>query len=59
MGSVPSSQAPSVPSDRSIIFERVIGSLGASITLDDYVTQDENLGEDGNMGEDEEAEPTP
>ena len=39
IGSISPSQVSSVGLDHSLVFERVVGSLGASIALEDY--QDE------------------
>ncbi|TBU21404.1 hypothetical protein BD311DRAFT_678455, partial [Dichomitus squalens] len=42
-----SSQVSSLYFERSLIFERVVGSLGASIAADDYLREDD-YGEAGN-----------
>ncbi|TBU52116.1 hypothetical protein BD310DRAFT_764256, partial [Dichomitus squalens] len=42
VGSVAFSQASSMDLDHSLIFERVVGSLGASITRDDYIGQEDD-----------------
>ena len=39
---VSSSQASSTHTDQSIIFERVLGSLGASIASDDYLEEEQD-----------------
>ncbi|TBU42033.1 hypothetical protein BD309DRAFT_897071 [Dichomitus squalens] len=44
-GSMPPSQVSS-PDNRSIVFERVVSSLGASIAVEDYLGQDDGLGGD-------------
>ncbi|TBU36905.1 hypothetical protein BD309DRAFT_1067173 [Dichomitus squalens] len=45
VGSMPSSQLSSLHPDRSLVFERVVGSLGASIAADDYLTEDHDDGD--------------
>ncbi|TBU39369.1 hypothetical protein BD309DRAFT_1012023 [Dichomitus squalens] len=45
VGSIPSSQFSSLHLDRSLVFERVIGSLGASITAEDYLKEDYSDGD--------------
>ncbi|TBU21643.1 hypothetical protein BD311DRAFT_221169 [Dichomitus squalens] len=42
VGSVAFSQAFSMDLDHSLIFEGVVGSLGASITRDDYIGQEDD-----------------
>ncbi|TBU37723.1 hypothetical protein BD309DRAFT_904714 [Dichomitus squalens] len=46
VGSIPSSQISSLHLDRSLVFERVVGSLGASITPEDYLKEDYGEGDD-------------
>ncbi|PIL24669.1 hypothetical protein GSI_12553 [Ganoderma sinense ZZ0214-1] len=49
-GTVASSQELTRPNDSSLMFERIIGSLGASITVDDYIAEeypDEDSGVEG------------
>ncbi|TBU41866.1 hypothetical protein BD309DRAFT_964364 [Dichomitus squalens] len=48
VGSIPSSQTSATNLDRSIIFDRVFGSLGASIARDDYLQTDDKTGAEGN-----------
>ncbi|TBU23300.1 hypothetical protein BD311DRAFT_674265 [Dichomitus squalens] len=47
VGSIPSSQVSSLHLDRSLVFERVVGSLGASIAPEDYLKEDHGDGDDG------------
>ncbi|TBU60060.1 hypothetical protein BD310DRAFT_923811 [Dichomitus squalens] len=47
VGSIPSSQISSLHFDRSLVFERVVGSLGASIAPADYLNEDHGDGDDG------------
>ncbi|TBU52354.1 hypothetical protein BD310DRAFT_889547 [Dichomitus squalens] len=47
VGSIPSSQISSLHLDRSLVFERVVGSLGASIAAEDYLREDHGDGDDG------------
>ncbi|TBU52338.1 hypothetical protein BD310DRAFT_832390, partial [Dichomitus squalens] len=51
MGSLPSSQMSSLHPDRSLVFERVVGSLGASIAAEDYLEEDYDYGDDGERAE--------
>ncbi|TBU60039.1 hypothetical protein BD310DRAFT_1006898, partial [Dichomitus squalens] len=46
VGSIPSSQISSLHLNRSLVLERVVGSLGASITAEDYLKEDH--GDDDN-----------
>ncbi|TBU60035.1 hypothetical protein BD310DRAFT_848350 [Dichomitus squalens] len=46
VGSVPSSQILSLHLDRSLVFERVVGSLGASMATQDYLNEDHGDGDD-------------
>ncbi|TBU36149.1 hypothetical protein BD309DRAFT_995694 [Dichomitus squalens] len=46
VGSIPSSQISSLHLDRSLVFERVVGSLGASIAAEDFLKEDYD-GDDG------------
>ncbi|TBU22649.1 hypothetical protein BD311DRAFT_675584, partial [Dichomitus squalens] len=46
VGSIPSSQISSLHLDRSLVFEWVVGSLGASIAAEDYLKEDYD-GDDG------------
>ncbi|TBU36738.1 hypothetical protein BD309DRAFT_877790 [Dichomitus squalens] len=55
VGSIPSSQISSLHLDRSLVFERVVGSLGASISAEDYLKEDYGDGDD----EERADEPTP
>ncbi|TBU24938.1 hypothetical protein BD311DRAFT_765616 [Dichomitus squalens] len=48
VGSIPSSQTSAMNLDHSIIFERVVGSLEASIARDDYLQTDDETGAEGN-----------
>ncbi|TBU21348.1 hypothetical protein BD311DRAFT_244193 [Dichomitus squalens] len=54
VGSIPSSQISSLHLDRSLVFERVVGSLGASISVEDHLEDD--CGDDEN--EERADEPT-
>ncbi|TBU23311.1 hypothetical protein BD311DRAFT_768781 [Dichomitus squalens] len=52
VGSIPSSQISSLHLDRSLVFERVVGSLGASIAAEDYLTEDHDDGDNGERADD-------
>ncbi|TBU52351.1 hypothetical protein BD310DRAFT_832399, partial [Dichomitus squalens] len=47
VGSTPSSQILSMHIDHSLVFERIVGSLGASISAEDYLKEDYD--DDGNV----------
>ncbi|TBU60084.1 hypothetical protein BD310DRAFT_876186 [Dichomitus squalens] len=55
IGSVPSSQISSLHVDRSLVLERVVGSIGASIATKDYLIEDDGDGHD--VGRADEHEP--
>ncbi|TBU21239.1 hypothetical protein BD311DRAFT_678924, partial [Dichomitus squalens] len=46
VGSIPSSQVLSLHLDCSLVFERVVGSLGASIVAQEYLVEDYDNGDD-------------
>ncbi|TBU52353.1 hypothetical protein BD310DRAFT_832408, partial [Dichomitus squalens] len=46
VGSIPSSQVSSLHLDCSLVFERLVGSLGASIVAEDYLVEDYDNGDD-------------
>ncbi|TBU52432.1 hypothetical protein BD310DRAFT_832189 [Dichomitus squalens] len=56
VGTIPSSQISSLHFDRSLVFERVIGSLGASIAAEDYLVED--YGDGDNVERDDEQTET-
>ncbi|TBU39372.1 hypothetical protein BD309DRAFT_983110 [Dichomitus squalens] len=47
VGSIPSSQISSLHLDRSLVLERVVGSLGVSIAAEDYFMEDSGDGDNG------------
>ncbi|TBU21405.1 hypothetical protein BD311DRAFT_734448 [Dichomitus squalens] len=51
VSSIPSSQISSLHLHRSLVFERIVGSLGASITVEDYLIDDYDDGDDGERAE--------
>ncbi|TBU36047.1 hypothetical protein BD309DRAFT_72731 [Dichomitus squalens] len=58
-GSMASSQVSSMDLNNSVIFERVIGSLAASITMDDYIRQEDGRAENVmSISTEDEEEPT-
>ena len=54
VGSLPSVQASSAYVDRSLIFERVVGSLNTSLTPDDFLEQEWEWDEGNDTIRDEE-----
>ncbi|TBU51717.1 hypothetical protein BD310DRAFT_1003631 [Dichomitus squalens] len=53
VGSIPSSHISSLHLNRSLVFERVVGSLGASIVAEDYLKEDYGGGDDGERADEE------
>ncbi|TBU22605.1 hypothetical protein BD311DRAFT_742896 [Dichomitus squalens] len=51
VGSIRSSQISSLHLDHSLVFERVVGSLGASISPEDYLKEDHGDGDAGESGD--------